>query len=59
MPLKCRLMSRISASPIGWPFCEVPPPRAITGTPCSAAIVSAAAISASDFGKTTPWGMIW
>ena len=33
--LRCRLKSTTSPAPIGWPFCEVPPPRAITGTPCS------------------------
>ena len=44
---------------MGWPFCEVPPPRAITGTSCSAAIASAAATSSASRGKATASGMIW
>jgi hypothetical protein len=54
MPLKWREQSTTRPEPIGWPFCEVPPPRMITGTSCSAAIVRAAAMSAAVRGKTTP-----
>jgi hypothetical protein len=57
--LKWREQSTTRPRPIGWPFCEVPPPRRMTGTSCSAAIFSVAAISAALRGSTIPAGMIW
>ncbi len=53
------LLSITSPGPIVWPAWDVPPPRAMTETPCSRAIPSAASTSAIDFGTTTPCGMIW
>jgi hypothetical protein len=57
--LKYREQSTTRPDPIGWPFCEVPPPRRITGAPCSAAMRRVAAMSAAERGSTTPAGMIW
>jgi hypothetical protein len=48
-----------SAAPTVCPHCEVPPPRASTGTLCAAAICSAVATSSSVFGTSTPTGSIW
>ena len=59
MALRWREKSTMRPEPIGWPFCDVPPPRAMTGTPCSRAIRSVASTSAVVRGLTTPAGMIW
>ena len=42
-----------------WPHCEVPPPRAVTGTPASRARASARTAASMLRGTTTPAGMIW
>ena len=52
------LLSITRPRPTVWPACEVPPPRAITDTPSSRAIASAASTSATRFGSTTPCGTI-
>ena len=46
----------IRPSPTVCPACEVPPPRAVTGTPNSRASASAACTSASVLGTTTACG---
>ncbi len=45
--------------PIDCPACEVPPPRAVMGTPKSAQICSVVRTSATVLGHTTPSGTIW
>ena len=39
-----------------WPFCEVPPPRIRIGASCRRQISSAATISSTSLGTTTPIG---
>ena len=53
------LLSSTRPRPTVCPACEVPPPRAVTETPSSRAIASAASTSATDFGSTTPCGITW
>ncbi len=56
---RCLLTSTIRPWLTVWPHCEVPPPRGVTGTPCSRAIAIVASTSRSVRGTTTPSGMIW
>ncbi len=42
-----------------WPERLVPPPRAVIGTPRSAAIWTAVVRSSAVFGIATPSGRIW
>ena len=51
--------SMTSPGPMDWPDRLVPPPRAVIGTPRSAAISTAVARSSSVLGITTPSGWIW
>jgi hypothetical protein len=53
------LQSMTSARATVCPHCDVPPPRANTGTPSSRAIAIAAAASSRFCGTTTPMGSIW
>ncbi len=53
-----RLQSTISPWFTVCPHCDVPPPRAVTGTPCSRAIAIVASTSVAVRGTTTPSGMI-
>ena len=55
----CRLVSITTASPSVCPFCELPPPRGITGNPWSRAIAIAASTSSVPIGRATPMGSIW
>jgi hypothetical protein len=56
MRFRCAEVSTTSASLIVCPAWLVPPPRAVTGNPSSRAMASAASMSATDFGRTTPIG---
>ena len=42
-----------------WPASAVPPPRGVTGTPCSRAMRIVASTSSAVRGTTTPTGVIW
>ena len=55
----CLLVSRMTASPSDWPFCEQPPPRAMTGKPSARASAMAASTSSVPLGSATPMGWIW
>ena len=53
-----RLVSITTASPSGWPFCELPPPRAMIGKPSWRASAIAAITSSVSRGSATPIGSI-
>ncbi len=55
----CRLVSITKASPSVWPFCELPPPRGMTGKPSWRASARAASTSWVPSGSATPMGSIW
>ena len=56
---KCFEQSRITPGPIDWPACDVPPPRAVIGTPNRAQTRTAATTSAAVAGNATRSGTIW
>ena len=56
---KCLLLSSTSAAPTLWPHWLVPAPRGRTGTFSSRAMASAALMSCSVLGTSTPTGRIW
>jgi hypothetical protein len=51
--------SKTSDSPMVWPDCEVPPPRARTETPSAREMPIARSASSIERGATTPTGVIW
>ncbi len=53
-----RLTSTMSPLFTVCPHCDVPPPRAVTGTPFSRAIAMTASTSTAVRGTTTPSGII-
>ncbi len=58
-PFRCLLWSMTSAAPTVWPHCELPPPRASSGTPSSRHTSTAARTSPCERGTSTPTGSTW
>ena len=59
MRFKCLLWSITSAAPTVCPHCELPAPRARTGTESSRQIAIAARTSSMLRGTSTPTGSTW
>ena len=59
MRWRCLLWSITSAAPTVWPHCELPAPRARTGTASSRQIARAARTSSMLRGTSTPTGSTW